>query len=961
MWLAALWGVWLRAGPVLAGAAPRASDTAGRGPRASAPVELVEVDLEIHPAGARPGRGTHVRAWTQRRRVPPGRAHVLGRATYHLAKPANGPVVLLDFASSLRAPPEGLDPVAERAFLDGPHDSGWTRLHPGPGVSRIRRRTDGAWEVVPVPGARSFTVSLETRVPRRPWPFGCVRGRCALAGAVAPLPSAPARGGPWLAGGRVVAPARWRVRAHLVADAPRDLEVVVAGAGPRPVHYPTVLWGPRWREVSFDHRGVHVRVLHLYRRPAGHAPDEWIASLRRDVAGRMSAVARETLDLLDAAGLPAPPGRELLLVQGPMRAAPAQDHPGVVLVSDEAFEVVPLFRFLRFHELALARATLGSLWLSELAARADPSSGLWLSGMLTEPLVALWQEHRNHPDEYARDLLRNLTFMPVVDRFLYTGQAAFSASYFRDLSRDPGRVLHPLWFSHALPDGKVLHGKLVDTLPHAALAHAYRALMADPLGPVQARLERAYGHTLGWFFEEWLGPPPSVNYAIDAVRSRPVRDGYAHTIVVRKKGRRPVLEPVQVLVEARGGEQHYLVWNGELDPSGGSILDEPREGTHTFTLHTRGRLQVVRLDPRYRLHETPQPPARNVIPRFDNRVPPSPRFLYTGAGLFVSASEFGAARTAAARAAAVDAFVFFEASKRNDVRATGHIQAFHDRETWGGASAGVNLWQGPLVNRRRRRRRVGLFQTVESLNGMSLDPRGGVRLVETLSLVDDDRGFFMWPQRGQRMELGVAARQTLRTEGSADHRYDLFLRGSYSRLFSPARSHVLGLNLEVAGVVPLAGTRPEFRSLVRGGGLTGLRAYTGNEIFGLAGLWVEGEYRHEFARNLHVNLLNVLWVRGVGGVLFAGAGTFSACDSLRGWFGRKSWYGQVGYGLTARTFILGITPQLVRLDVSVPLGRRSTRCLGERLPDYLAQVQGVDRASALLPPVAINLQFVQPF
>ena len=101
--------------------------------------------------------------------------------------------------------------------------------------------------------------------------------------------------------------------------------------------------------------------------------------------------------------------------------------------------------------------------------------------------------------------------------------------------------------------------------------------------------------------------------------------------------------------------------------------------------------------------------------------------------------------------------------------------------------------------------------------------------------------------------------------------------------------------------------------------------------------------------------------RGYLTSLLGAAATLSECDSYSGWFSRDSFYGHVGYGLTAQTEIFGVTPQFFRLDASVPLVRRRTTCLGEQLPDYLAEVQGVESAAVLLPRVNLNVTFVQPF
>jgi len=915
-------------------------------------VEAVEVRAWIHPSGAKdPTR--------LGRRVRRNRAVVTGTVRYRLGGGA-GPILLVDPALVPAALPDGLDPVAQRAYADGPFEAARRTVRPGAGVARLRRRRDGTWEVHAAAGATAVELRFTLEVPRRPWPQGCSRGRCMLAGGLAPVPAQVARGGPYLPHGYVLAPARWHLDVQMAPSRVGPQTLVVAGDG-RTVAYPVVAWGRPWHETTAYVRGVEVRVLSAHRRPSARVPDTWPLAYRRDAAGRMLRTAREVVEIVDAFGAGLPRGAPLVFVQGPFRAAPAAGHPGLVAVSDEAWEVLPAPRFLRFHEAAVARATARALLEPWVDARADPSTAAYLAGLLAEPVVAVWAEARAHPDEYARDVLRRLTFMPVVDRFLQTGQASFASSYFRQVQHGGARPLQPRAAFHRLPDGRFLAGKLADLLPDRAMAAALRTLAEDPGEDVRATFERAYGRRLDWFFDQWLGPPPRMDWGIADVRSRPVAGGYEHRVVLERRGERPIVEPVQVLVEARDGQRCYLVSPGQVRPQAARLADEPTEGRVSVSCRTRAPLRVVRLDPRFRTTESPMPPRYDVHPRWNNRVPPAPRFLYTGAGLFVSGAEFATAKTAAARWSALSAFAFFEASRRNDLAATGHLRVYHDRETWGGFGFGANLWGGPMVSGRRRQRRIGFFQTVEWLNGRTLDPRGGVRLVETIRLADDDRGFFMWPEHGRRFEAFVSARQTLRTGPPRDHRFDLLFGVSATRLLRAAVGHVFAFKLEGRMVVPLAGTGPEFRSLVRGGGGTGLRGYTGNELFGRAGVFLDAEYRHALVRNLHVNLAQLAYLREIGGVLLGGVASLSPCDRVRGIFGPGRWAGQVGYAVYGKLFLLGLTPQLVRVEVVAPLVRRASTCLGRRLPDYLAEIQGVGDPARLLPPVAVNVHFVQPF
>ena len=913
-------------------------------------------------------------------RIPTRSAWVEAVAEYRLDRPAHAGDVLrlLDFAAFMRSEPTELDEVALASYIEGPFDPGSTTITGVWGGSDLRRVGERRDVQVRLdPGTATLVLRYAIDVPHRYWPFGCIRDRCSLSGAIAPLPSVPARGGPWLPPrGRVVQPARWSVQASFASPGDvqpgpslggrarprsRPEEIVIADGEGELAAYPSVFWGPRWNRTVRHHRGVRVEVLHPRARPSGQVPDERLLQLRRDVPGQVEQIASELVELLADSGMELPPGSDLLVVQGPLRSSVAESHPGTVLVSDQAFELLPLPRFVKFHQAAVARALAETLIAQTLVGRATASTLVWLQGSMAFALLDLWREAREHPDEYASDILRNFTFVPAVDRFLYTQQASFSRTYFRGVEDAPPLRNHPLYFSHELPTGRRIHEKLVDTLPPKALGRFYGALFAAPGTDPQAAAERAYGYTLDWFFDQWLGPYPSVDYAIEDVDSHRRGDRWVHRIVVHKHARRPVIEPVQVLVTEKDGDDHYLIWNGDL-PGGEGLAGEPLQGTHTFELVTDTKIDEVRLDPRQRLVQEPQPPEENVDPRFNDRSPPALRFLYTGAGLSVAASEFVTAATPMARFNALSFFASFEGSLRRDLKRTGHVLLARDRETYISVGTGANFWFGPKVNPQRLRSRVRLFVTTSWLNDRSLDERGGVRVSERLSLIDDTRRFFWWPDAGRRLQLGVTARQTIRVDdGPDDHRYDLVVDADWVHLWPLAHDHVIATLLGAQMVIPLVGD-PEFRSLSRVGGIGGLQGYAADEVFGLGLMTAQAEYRHVYVNDLHGNLAYLAWLRSIGGVLFTGSSTVSSCDGYDGWFGSDSWYGHVGYGLMAYTSILGVTPQLFRVDASVPLvRRRGVVCLDRILPDYLAQRQGIEDPERLLPPFNINVTFNQSF
>ena len=137
-----------------------------------------------------------------------------------------------------------------------------------------------------------------------------------------------------------------------------------------------------------------------------------------------------------------------------------------------------------------------------------------------------------------------ITFVPMVDNFLYTGQAAFAQSYFRGSEDVLPLRLHPLQFSHELPTGRRIHEKMIDLLTPGQREAFYEKMVRDRGADPVAAAEAAYGRSLGWFFDQWLGPYPPVDYSVRDVASEALPDGrWRHTITIRRAGPRPAIEP----------------------------------------------------------------------------------------------------------------------------------------------------------------------------------------------------------------------------------------------------------------------------------------------------------------------------------------------------------------------------------------------------------------------------------
>ncbi len=947
-------------------------------------VSQVRVSLTVEPHASRDGGAA----------VHRNRAVARGRARYVLEAPrsTDSTLILLDFAAHLREEPRELDQIRLESYADGPWQGSFTNIlqaRVGRRMVAVAANEHGHFEIEVRSGEREVELEYEVIMPRRTWPFGCARGRCSLVGAGAPLPSARARGSARLGRHeRVVAAARWHVEARFKAGArvpkstargeewaqqerPFVSDTPLFSGGD--LLYPMVTWGGPWLEAHELYRGVNIEVLSTVHRPQDRFPNETKGQLYPDAVGHVLALAKEAINVAAIAGIEPSAGTTLRVVHGPFRSAIAAGHPSVVFVSDRAFQVFPSKKVRKFHEAAVARAVLETVVGGFVTGRYDESTSLWVSGMLSYALTQAWQIRRENPDEFAEEILGRVSFMPAVDRFLYTSQAQFANSYFRG-SEDPMPVRNdPRYFANTLPTGRRIHEKATDLMGLDAVSEFYRALITEPSASPRTLLERAYGYTLDWFFEQWLGPLVASDYGVKALESTPDGARFAHRLTIIKSTDRPVVEPLQIRVLLRSGEVVPLVWNGESAPD-----DPPAPETveadgglrveHVFEFSTEAPVKSVLLDPKQRIVQTSRIATSrggrtdNSDPRFNDLEPKRGRFVYTGIGINVAASEFASAKTPIARTNAVSAFLAFEASLRRDMRRTANFSIFTDRETIVGVGAAGNFFFLRPRNRQRRRLSLRVGGGASWLNRQGLDESRGVRIAQSISLLDNTTRFGWWPESGHVLELGVSSGQTFLDADPEPLRVTLGVGGGWVQYWRIAHEHVIATALRVGIVSPLVG-QMQFRSLLRVGGIGGLAGFGANEVFGRGVARLQLEYRHLLLRHLSVNGLHVAWFRGLGGVVTGGVASSSSCAGLDGWFDRRSWYGTAGYAVQAQVQILGALPQLIRVEASVPFGRRTTECLGATLPDKIATSQGLpaSSASSVLPPLSVNVTFNHPF
>jgi hypothetical protein len=118
--------------------------------------------------------------------------------------------------------------------------------------------------------------------------------------------------------------------------------------------------------------------------------------------------------------------------------------------------------------------------------------------------------------------------------------------------------------------------------------------------------------------------------------------------------------------------------------------------------------------------------------------------------------------------------------------------------------------------------------------------------------------------------------------------------------------------------------------MLSAGGPSGLRGYEIDELLGRARALGRVEYRHVFAHDLHINILHSLYVRGIGGGLFAEGGLTTECSSYR--VTSKSPAADVGYTLRLFADWFGVSQTTFNIDFAVPVLRNSRDCFGPLPP-----------------------------
>ena len=645
---------------------------------------------------------------------------------------------------------------------------------------------------------------------------------------------------------------------------------------------------------------------------------------------------QSAIDLLEELELPLPEGAEVHLVEVPLRTELADPQAGVILVSDQLYKLFPLARFRKFHSFQLVRAVFAVLAERRLADVEHPADLGWSPDVLASWLLDLYTLRTYRQKEFAKDILRWVSFIPAIDRILYAPQIPFASAYFNTLD-DPTPTRDDLRrFSNTRPRGKVIYEKLRDLLGDEPTQQAMRAVWKG--APVHETAETAWGQSsLNWFFTQWLRPYPEVNYHFELQGSEQAPNGrLKHRIRVIKDGNSPPIEPVEIRVTEWGGVRHELVWDGHGNKT-------------VLTVETERGIRSVILDPRGRLSE--QITGDNNDLRADNRRPGEVRFVYNNFGALFNFSTLK-----------FDLSVDFSFSRMYDVKNAFRLALYHSESTTIGGVLGYYRSFGKKITQSRLASAAAIVLRAARLDSsfarQGVEPQPGTRLSLQFALGHDNR-FFPWePWEYSSASMSVSYALTILDTSELFQQITVSGEVGHSFLITPGHS----VALELRAAATFGDLRVPSQALFVGGP-DGLRGYLPDELPGRAYAMARGEYRHLVVRDLNVNLFYLAYLRGVAGAAFVEAAAIVPCDATF-FSGVKSatdpnhdlvhnLFVDAGYSFQLVGDWLGVSQTRFNVEVAVPLIRRARSCFP--LPDE----KPIDPASRF--PVGLFVYFGAPW
>ncbi|MFO0724563.1 MAG: hypothetical protein U1E65_12320 [Myxococcota bacterium] len=587
--------------------------------------------------------------------------------------------------------------------------------------------------------------------------------------------------------------------------------------------------------------------------------------------------------------LPRMPGAErgaftaadpLVLVEAPLRHELALAVHGVVLVSDRAFRMIEVDRFLRFHRFPILKEVFGLAYAR--AGGADPPG--FRAAFLGTWAIDHYVAYAFGFAEDAFDVLSIVSFIPSVDLMLYSPDLPFMSAYFRSTPADDPLAVDLVDAPLGQPYGQRLFAKLIDRFGISA-AHAIAEEVAGGVPIASAAGARFRDpEERRRFFATWLGPYPSVAYVLTDFGERAPGQAFA---TIERRGD-VVSEPITVrFVDEEGGARDI-------------VASATTAALRTVTATLAAALDRVEIDPYGRLTETPQPDLPS--PRFLHRSRPRWKFLLNNFAILFAATE-----------ASIDTALDVGLARVYDPRWSFGARAEYAKDAITGSLRATYSF-GELVTPARLAWFAGIF-----LDGAYLRPGfagvkdGGGAISAGASLGYDDRQSAWAPESGTGLRLGVEYQRILgqTQDGLTQDAVDVSLRAV--RQWRIGARQQLTVRAAIAGY--LAG-EPQKQQLFSLGGRTGIRGYATDAALGRFRALLSAEWLHPLLPKMDLDGFYIAWVTGLDGALFGDVGVVG--DDLPQAFAGPV-FGDVGYALRLYIEYFGVRPGVLAVDVALPL------------------------------------------
>lgn len=802
------------------------------------------------------------------------------------------PIVLA--ADQYRAEPELTPSQVREIFPSGFSEGGFRevaiRVDGAPCRPRLEKGTYLAWCRHPLGAGGSARIEVDATldVPRRFGPFGRVGREVTLAAGWYPYVARPSDGPP-------------RGRQQIKVEAPGNLVTVL-----RSRHFPANEQARRTVE-TIEEDAAQVPLIF---RPA-YARSLPIAGGRaRHLTGPASLLVREEDETLHTrevrAGisdglafwqeeeLPLPePNEPLIIVKTALRHDLAQAADGLILVSDRAFRMLDVDRFLRFHRFPILREVFGELIDRQLPKRAADRA-------LVRDAIASWMVDRYVTSRFGRaedafDVLGIVSFIPAIDSMLYAPDLPYVSAYFRLMREDDPLRPDLLSFPQRAPKGKLIYEKLLDRFGAQGAEETIRRLMRGEALTEAVRQTFPDPNEAQKFLETWLGPHPNLQYKLAAWSEAPAPDVCATCVRATAQVDRigdEAAEPIEVRFTDEEGEVRIIRAPATTD------------ATRTVTATLASPVDLIEVDPRGRLAEAPAEDQPS--PRYDNRNKPEWKILLNNFNIVVAATE-----------GAVDTALDIGIERRFDVH-WGYAVRLDYAQEGAGLSARASYSFGETVTAARLAHFIGAGISGELLReGFVEGAPGGQALGASLSYGYDNRKSIWAPETGTGVRLSASYYQVLGAdlEGTNTTNEALGLTARFLQQWRLGLRHQLSVRASAAAY---AVGRPRPQLLWALGGRGGVRGYAlGDELGRVRGI-LSAEWLHPLLPEWEQNGFYMAWVNGIDGAFYGDVALIG--DTLEEATAGPV-FGDVGYGLRLYIDYLGVRPGVMSVDFAFPLVR----------------------------------------